>query len=199
MAVKLNDLPYGYTALEPYIGEKTLRIHHGKHHARYVTVANELIQNTDMANDDVVTLIRKAHAQKNTALFNNIGQVFNHDFYWHSMKPNGGGKPSGRLATLIDRDFGGYDAFREAFVKAAATVFGSGWAWLVHTPQGLKVTQSIGAGNPHTEPGQVPLLTIDVWEHAYYLDYQNLRPTYIDTFMDRLVDWEAVASRLPAE
>lgn len=198
-ALKLEDLPYGYNALEPHIGEKTLRIHHGKHHARYVTVANELVQGTDMEGDDVVTLIKKAHRAQNTALFNNAGQVFNHDFYWKSMKPNGGGRPTGRLAKLIERDFGGYDGFRAAFVKAATTAFGSGWAWLVLTPQGLRVTQTIGAGNPHTEADQVPLLTVDVWEHAYYLDYQNLRPTYVDAFLDRLVDWDAVAARLPRD
>lgn len=140
-AVTLEDLPYAHNALEPHIGEKTLRIHHGKHHAKYVTTTNEMIKGTEMENDDVVTLIRKAHG-KNQPLFNNVGQVFNHDFYWKSMKPNGGGKPSGRLAAAIDRDFGSYEKFREAFTKAANTAFGSGWGWLVHTPSGLKVTYS---------------------------------------------------------
>eukprot|EP01039_Chlorochromonas_danica_P001193 gene1193-1303_t len=196
-AVVLEDLPYPYDSLEPHIGQKTLHIHHDKHHARYVTTANDLIKGTELENDDVVTLIRKAHQAKNTALFNNAGQSFNHDFYWKSMKPKGGGKPTGKLAELIEKDLGGYDKFRQEFVKAATTAFGSGWAWLVWTPKGLKVTQTIGAGNPWTEEGQVPLLTIDVWEHAYYLDYQNLRPNYIDTFLDHLVNWDAVASRLP--
>ncbi len=135
----MEDLPYPYNSLEPHIGEKTLRIHHDKHHARYVTVANDLIKGTDMEQDDVVTIIRKAHIAKNQALFNNAGQSFNHDFYWKSMKPNGGGLPSGKLAELIDRDFGSFDAFRQKFTTAANTAFGSGWAWLVYTPSGLKV------------------------------------------------------------
>lgn len=191
----MEDLPYEYTALEPFLGEKTLRIHHDKHHAKYVTTTNDMIKGTDMEQDDVVTIIRKAHG-KNQGLFNNAGQSFNHDFYWKSMKPNGGGMPTGHLMELITRDFGSYDAFRQEFTKAANTAFGSGWAWLVQTPNGLKVTQTIGAGNPWTEQGQVPLLTVDVWEHAYYLDYQNVRANYVDTFLDKLVSWDAVAARI---
>mmetsp|Transcript_4691 Transcript_4691/g.5143 ORF Transcript_4691/g.5143 Transcript_4691/m.5143 type:complete len:237 (+) Transcript_4691:99-809(+) len=194
--VVLEDLPYAHNALEPYIGEKTLQIHHGKHHARYVTVANEMIKGTDLESADVETIVRQSFG-KNQALFNNAGQAFNHDFYWKSMKPNGGGKPTGKLADLINKDFGSYEKFREEFVKAAVTAFGSGWAWLSWTPNGLKISQTIGANNPLTEAGYVPLLTIDVWEHAYYLDYQNLRPNYIDTFLDKLVNWDAVAARLP--
>jgi len=195
-AVVLEDLPYDYNALEPHLGEKTLRIHHGKHHAKYVTVTNEMTKGTDMENDDVNTLIRKSFG-KNQGLFNNAGQSFNHDFYWKSMKPNGGGKPSGKLAELIEKDLGGYDKFRAEFTKMALSAFGSGWAWLVWTPSGLKVSNTIGANNPLTDEGSVPLLTIDVWEHAYYLDYQNLRANYVDTFMDKLVNWDAVAARLP--
>jgi Fe-Mn family superoxide dismutase len=128
--------------LEPYIGEKTLHIHHDKHHARYVTVANDLIKGTDMEMDDVVTIIRKAHQNKNQALFNNAGQSFNHDFYWKSMKPNGGGLPSDeRLMKMIEESFGNFDNFRQQFTNAANTVFGSGWAWLVYTPNGLKVSK----------------------------------------------------------
>lgn len=213
--VTLDDLPYPHNALEPYIGEKTLQIHHGKHHARYVTTTNDLIKGTDLENADVVTIVRQAFG-KNQALFNNAGQSFNHDFYWKSMKPNGGGKPTGKLADLINKAFGSYEKFREEFVKAANTAFGSGWAWLSWTPNGLKVrvsldssrclliilldlqvSQTIGANNPLTESGYVPLLTIDVWEHAYYLDYQNLRPNYVDTFLDKLVNWDAVAARIP--
>lgn len=146
------------------------------------------------------------------------GQSFNHDFYWKSMKPNGGGQPSGRLLAAIQQSFGSYEAFRAEFTNAANTAFGSGWAWLVHTSAGLKVcmvsfipmypayyvllphfqvTQTIGANNPLTEANQIPLLTVDVWEHAYYLDYQNLRASYVDTFLDKLVDWGAVEKRLP--
>lgn len=136
--VVLEDLPYAHNALEPYIGEKTLQIHHGKHHARYVTVANEMIKGTDLESADVETIVRQSFG-KNQALFNNAGQAFNHDFYWKSMKPNGGGKPTGKLADLINKDFGSYEKFREEFVKAAVTAFGSGWAWLSWTPNGLKV------------------------------------------------------------
>lgn len=197
MGVALADLPYDYKALEPSIGEQTLRIHHGKHHAKYVATTNELIKGTELEGDDVVTILRKAH-NTNQGLFNNAAQSFNHEFYWQSMKPGGGGKPTGKLAELIDRDFGSYDNFRKEFTTAALTAFGSGWAWLSATPSGLKVTKTIGAGNPLTEEGYVPILTCDVWEHAYYLDYQNLRNTYVDTFMDKLVNWDAVSARLPA-
>lgn len=195
MGVVLEDLPYDYKALEPHLGEQTLRIHHGKHHAKYVTVTNDLIKGTEMEGDDVFALISKSFG-KNQPLFNNAGQVFNHDFYWKSMKPNGGGKPTGKLAALIDKDFGSYDNFRKEFTTKALTAFGSGWAWLSYSPTGLKVTNTIGAGNPLTD-GLVPLLTVDVWEHAYYLDYQNMRNTYVDTFLDKLVDWDAVAKRVP--
>jgi Fe-Mn family superoxide dismutase len=124
--------------LEPHIGAKTLQIHHGKHHAKYVSTTNDMIKGTDMENDDVISIIRKSFG-KNQPLFNNAGQSFNHDFYWKSMKPNGGGEPTGRIGQLITRDFGGFVKFREEFAKAANTVFGSGWAWLVWTPRGLKV------------------------------------------------------------
>jgi len=198
MAIDLPPLPYEYTALEPYIGEKTLRIHHDKHHAKYVTVANALVAGTELEGDDVVTVLRKAYGT-NQGLFNNAAQAFNHEFYWKSLKPGGGGVPTGRLLSLIEKYFGSYDKFRAEFTTASLTAFGSGWAWLVWTPSGLKVTKTIGADTPLTEPGSVPLVTVDVWEHAYYLDYQNLRNVYVDTFLDKLVNWDFATSQLPAE
>jgi Fe-Mn family superoxide dismutase len=195
-SVILPPLPYAYDALAPHISEKTLRFHHDKHHARYVEVTNTLVKGTDLEKEDVVTILRKAYGT-NQALFNNAAQSYNHAFYWDCMKPGGGGKPNGKLAALIDASFGSYDKFRAEFANAGVTAFGSGWAWLVWTPEGLKITKTIGADCPLTEKDAVPLLTMDVWEHAYYLDYQNLRPTYIDTFLDKLVNWDFVASQLP--
>ena len=196
-AVELPPLPYAYTALEPHIGEQTLKIHHDKHHAKYVTTTNALIAGTELENADVVTILRKAYGT-NQALFNNAAQSYNHAFYWDCMKPNGGGAPTGKVATLIDKYFGGYDQFRAEFTNAALTAFGSGWAWLVWTPSGLKVTKTIGADCPLTEKDSIPLLTVDVWEHAYYLNYQNLRNTYVDTFIDKLINWDFVNKQLPS-
>ena len=195
-AVELPPLPYDYTALEPHIGEQTLRIHHDKHHAKYVTTTQTMVAGTDLEGKDVITVLRAAYG-KNQALFNNAAQSYNHTFYWHCMKPNGGGKPTGQLAALIDKQFGSYEKFRDEFINAGLTAFGSGWAWLVWTPAGLKVTKTIGADNPLTEEGAVPLLTMDVWEHAYYLNYQNLRNVYEETFVDKLIDWDFVAKQLP--
>lgn len=194
----MEPLPYSYQALQPYIGETTLKIHHDKHHARYVDQANTLIKGTPLENDDVISLIRKSFG-KNQALFNNAGQAFNHDFYWKSMQANGGGKPTGKISQLIDKSFGSYENFRKEFTNAANTAFGSGWAWLVWTPNGLKVSQTIGANNPLTEEHHIPLLTIDVWEHAYYLDYQNVRANYVEAFLDHLINWEVVEGRLPPQ
>ena len=197
VGISLPPLPYAYDALEPFIGKKTLEIHHDKHHAKYVTTTNAMIAGTDMEKDDVVTILRKAYGT-NQALFNNAAQSYNHAFYWECMKKGGGGKPTGKLATLIDRDFGSFDKFRTEFVNAGLTAFGSGWAWLVLGGDGkLKVTKTIGADTPLTTKGDVPLLTMDVWEHAYYLDYQNLRNSYADTFIDKLVNWDFVAKQLP--
>ena len=195
--LELPPLPYAYTALEPHIGEETLKIHHDKHHAKYVATANTMIAGTDMENADVITILRNSYGN-NQALFNNAAQTYNHTFYWECMKPNGGGAPTGKVATLIDKYFGSYDKFREEFVNAALTAFGSGWAWLVWTPSGLKVTKTIGADNPLTEKDAVPILTCDVWEHAYYLNYQNMRNTYVDTFMDNLINWDFVNAQLPS-
>jgi superoxide dismutase, Fe-Mn family len=156
-----------------------------------------MVTGTELEGKDVITVLRAAYG-KNQGLFNNAAQCFNHAFYWNCMKPNGGGKPTGKLADLIDKYFGSFEKFREEFVNAGATAFGSGWAWLVWTPEGLKVTKTIGADCPLTEKDHVPILTMDVWEHAYYLNYQNMRPTYIDAFLDHLVNWDFVASQLPS-
>jgi Fe-Mn family superoxide dismutase len=197
MSIALPPLPYAYDALAPYINETTLRVHHDKHHAKYVNVTNTLIAGTEMEKEDVVTILRKAYGT-NQGLFNNAAQSYNHAFYWDCMKPNGGGKPTWTLEVLINNSFGSFDQFREEFVDAGVSVFGSGWAWLVWTPSGLKVTKTIGADCPLTEKDAVPLLTMDVWEHAYYLDYQNVRTTYIDAFLDHLVNWDFVAAQVPA-
>jgi len=157
-----------------------------------------MIAGTDMENADVVTILRKAYGT-NQALFNNAAQSYNHAFYWDCMKPNGGGAPTGKVATLIDKYFGSYDKFRTEFTTAALTAFGSGWAWLVWTPTGLKVTKTIGADCPLTEKDAVPILTVDVWEHAYYLNYQNMRNTYVDTYMDKLINWDFVNKQLPSD
>jgi len=193
----LPPLPYDYTALEPYIGEQTMHIHHDKHHAKYVATTNELTAGTPLEHADLLTIIRQSHGT-NQVLFNNAAQVWNHTFYWNSLKQNGGGKPTGKLAALIDSSFGSYDNFRKEFVAAALTAFGSGWAWLSWTPSGLKVTKTIGAENPLSVEGSIPLMTVDVWEHAYYLNYQNLRPTYVDAVLDHLINWDFATSNLPA-
>jgi Fe-Mn family superoxide dismutase len=193
-AVALPPLPYPYTDLEPFIGKQTLEIHHDKHHAKYVSVTNEMIAGTEMEHDDLATIVMKSSG-KNQGLFNNAAQSWNHAFYWECMKKGGGGAPSGKLAEHITKDFGSFDAFKKEFVTAGNTAFGSGWAWLSFDPKAKKlvVTKTIGAGTPVTD-GLTPLLTMDVWEHAYYLDYQNLRAKYSDTFMDKLVNWDFVAA-----
>ena len=195
MKIDLPPLPYPYDSLEPHLDQKTLEIHHDKHHAKYVNTANDMISGTDMENDDAITLLKKSYGN-NQGLFNNAAQSFNHAFYWNCMKPNGGGKPSGKLMEMIEKDFGSFEAFETEFKTAGATAFGSGWAWLVHTPSGLKVTKTIGADNPLTEEGSTPLLTMDVWEHAYYLDYQNVRASYVENFLAKLVNWDFVNQQL---
>mmetsp|Transcript_19834 Transcript_19834/g.40754 ORF Transcript_19834/g.40754 Transcript_19834/m.40754 type:complete len:236 (+) Transcript_19834:15-722(+) len=197
-AVSLPPLPYEYTALEPFIGKQTLEIHHDKHHAKYVSVTNEMIAGTEMEGDDVVTIFKKADAAKNQGLFNNAAQSYNHAFYWECMKKGGGGAPTGALAAAIEKDFGSLDEFKKQFTVAGNTAFGSGWAWLCKDEAGkLSVTKTIGAGNPLTD-NLTPILTMDVWEHAYYLDYQNVRAKYVDTFLESLVNWDFVAANFAA-
>ncbi|MEQ8344484.1 MAG: superoxide dismutase [Sneathiellaceae bacterium] len=190
MAFELPDLPYAKDALAPHISAETLDFHHGKHHNTYVTTLNNLVKDTPLAGKSLEEIIKdSAGDSSKTAIFNNSAQVWNHTFYWHSMKPAGGGKPSGAIADKIDADLGGYDKFVEAFKTAGATQFGSGWAWLVLDGGKLKVTKTPNAENPMTS-GAVPLLTMDVWEHAYYIDFRNARPKYMETFLDHLVNWD---------
>ncbi|ACA98253.1 MULTISPECIES: superoxide dismutase [Cyanophyceae] len=198
MGYELPSLPYDYTALEPHISKSTLEFHHDKHHASYVSKYNDAVAGTDMDSKSIEDVIKAVAADPAKAgLFNNAAQAWNHSFYWNCMKPGGGGQPTGALADKINADFGSFDKFVEAFKTAGGTQFGSGWAWLVLDNGTLKVTKTGNAGNPMTE-GQTPLLTMDVWEHAYYLDYQNRRPDYINTFLTSLVNWDFVAANLAA-
>jgi superoxide dismutase, Fe-Mn family len=191
MTHELPKLPYDLNALEPYISQKTLEFHYGKHHQAYVTNLNKLIVGTEFENASLEEIIKKATG----GIFNNGAQVWNHTFYWNCMNPKGGNEPTGKLADAINKQFGSFAEFKEKFSTASATLFGSGWAWLVKNPDGiLGITQESNAGNP-IRSGLVPLLTCDVWEHAYYLDKQNLRPGYVADFFN-LIDWEAVAARL---
>jgi len=198
MAFELPALPYPADALKPYMSAETFSYHHGKHHAAYVANLNKLIEGTDLANKSLEEIIKATFGDPDkVGIFNNAAQVWNHTFFWESMKPGGGGAPTGPIADKINADFGGYDKFVEAFKTAAATQFGSGWAWLVLDNGTLKVTKTPNAENPLVH-GQVPLLTLDVWEHAYYLDYQNRRPDYITAYLEHLVNWDAANARLAA-
>jgi len=195
MAIILPELPYSKDALEPYISAKTLEFHHGKHHNAYVTNTNKLIQDAEFKNDALETIIKKAAENPSlTGLFNNAAQAWNHAFYWQCMKP-GGGKPQGKIADLINATFGDYEKFLAEFKNAATTLFGSGWAWLVLNDNKLEILKSANAGTPLVHDKK-PLLTIDVWEHAYYLDYQNRRPDYVAAFLENLVNWDFVNQNL---
>lgn len=196
MPFELPPLPYAQNALEPHISANTLSFHHGKHHKAYVDNLNKLVEGTDLANKSLVEVIKASAGDASKAgIFNNAAQVWNHTFYWKSMKPNGGGEPQGELLKKINADFGSFEKFKEEFKTAGATQFGSGWAWLVLEGDKLKVVKTPNAEVPFTK-GQIPLLTMDVWEHAYYLDYQNKRPDYIDTFLGKVVNWEFAAQNL---
>lgn len=199
MAITLPALPYDRTALEPHISGETLDIHHGKHHNAYVVNLGNLIKDTDLADKSLEEIIHAVAGDASKAgVFNNAAQVWNHTFYWHSMKPNGGGVPTGAIADKITADFGSYDKFVELFTAAATTQFGSGWAWLVVGADGkLAITKTSNADTPLVH-GQKALLTIDVWEHAYYVDYRNLRPKYIATFLASLVNWDFANANLVA-
>jgi Fe-Mn family superoxide dismutase len=198
MTYELSPLPYDYDALEPVVSKNTLQFHHDKHHAAYVKKYNNAVEGTEFENKPIEDVIKAvAGDSSKTGIFNNGAQAWNHTFYWQCMKPNGGGTPSGDLAQKIEADFGSFDQFAEAFKNAGATQFGSGWAWLVLDGDTLKVTKTLNADNPLTS-NQVPLLTMDVWEHAYYLDYQNQRPAYIDSFISKLINWDFVAQNLAA-
>jgi superoxide dismutase, Fe-Mn family len=191
MTHELPKLPYALDALEPYISKRTIEFHYGKHHQAYVNNLNKLIVGTEFENASLDDIVRKAGA----GIFNNGAQVWNHTFYWNCMKPQGGGEPTGALAAAITKNFGSLAEFKEKFSASAATLFGSGWAWLIKKDDGsLEIVQESNAGNP-LKHGATPLLTCDVWEHAYYLDKQNVRPDYIADFW-KLIDWNAVAGRL---
>lgn len=197
MAISLPALPYARNALAPLISEDTLNFHYGKHHQAYVDKTNDAIKGGPLDNASLEDIITQSHG-KDQGLFNNSAQVWNHTFYWQSMKPNGGGAPTGAIEAAINASFGDFDGFKAAFSDAGATQFGSGWAWLVATNGKLEVRKTLNAETPLTEAGVTPLLTMDVWEHAYYLDYQNSRPKYISTFLDQLVNWEFANENLAA-
>ncbi len=196
MAYELPDLPYDYNALEPYMSARTLEFHHDKHHAKYVSTFNEMTKDTELEEKPIEDVIKIAFQDSSkSGIFNNGAQAWNHTFYWNCLTPNGGGTPNGDLAEKLNAAFGGFDKFKEEFKNAAATQFGSGWAWLVSDGGTLKVTKTSNAENPIAH-GQTPLLTLDVWEHAYYLDYQNKRPDFIQAFLDQMVNWDFVAKNL---
>lgn len=188
----LPELPYAKDALEPHMSSNTFSFHHEKHHNAYVQNLNKLLEGNEMKEMDLEEIIKKSSKDpQKVGIFNNAAQIWNHSFFWHSMTPNGGGKPSGELLSKIEADFGSYDEFAEKFKTAGATQFGSGWAWLVYNPSDdkLEVVKTPNAETPIVE-GKVPLLTCDVWEHAYYIDYQNKRPDYIAVFLNHLANWE---------
>ena len=189
MAIELPPLPYGKADLAPHISEQTLDFHYGKHHSGYVTKTNKAIEGTELDKSSLEEIIQAANGT-DQGLFNNAAQVWNHTFYWKSMKPGGGGAPTGDIASAIDKTFGGYDGFKEAFSSAGGSQFGSGWAWLVANGSTLEIRKTPNAETPVTDATVTPILTMDVWEHAYYLDYQNKRPDYIGAFLDHLVNWD---------
>jgi Fe-Mn family superoxide dismutase len=196
MTITLPDLPYDKDALEPHISSRTLSFHHGKHHNAYVTNLNKLIEETDLASETLEYIIKKTVNDADKAgIFNNAAQVWNHTFYWQSMIPNGGGDPSGDIAEKIIADFGGHDDFISQFKNAGLTQFGSGWVWLVLKNNKLEIMKTANADTPIAH-GIKPLLTMDVWEHAYYLDYQNGRGNYIDSFINHLINWDFANSNL---
>jgi Fe-Mn family superoxide dismutase len=189
MSFQLPDLPYDKGALAPHLSQETLEYHHDKHHNAYVTNLNNLTVDANVGDDELEEVILTAEGP----LFNNAAQVWNHTFYWKCMKPGGGGEPDGELAEAIDRDFGSFDKFKEQFTEAAVSQFGSGWAWLVLSSGMLKVMKTGNADLP-LKHGLPALLTVDVWEHAYYIDYRNARPKYVEAFLTNLVDWGFVAA-----
>jgi Fe-Mn family superoxide dismutase len=196
MAFELPLLPYADTALEPIYSAKTISFHYGKHHKAYVDNLNKLLAGNPLETKALEEIIRSVAGDATKAgVFNNAAQIWNHTFFWHSMKPGGGGKPSGALAQKIEAAFGSYEKFAEQFKAAAVGRFGSGWAWLVADGDTLKIVSTPNAETPITA-GLKPLITVDVWEHAYYLDYQNRRPDFVQAFLDHLVNWDFAAANL---
>ena len=190
MAIELPPLPYAQDALAPHISEQTMGFHYGKHHAAYVANLNGLIEGSEFADASLDEIVTGAGPG---GLFNNAAQIWNHTFYWNSMSPDGGGDPSGELADAVNAAFGSVDGFKEQFKADAVGNFGSGWTWLVREASGLAIVKTDDADTPFAHGG-TPLLTIDVWEHAYYLDYQNARPAYVDAFIEHLLNWEFAAA-----
>jgi Fe-Mn family superoxide dismutase len=197
MTIKLPELDYAIDALEPYVSARTLEFHHGKHHRAYVDKLNKAIEDTGYADLPLESIIARSHGTTHTQVYNNAAQAWNHAFLWQSMSPKGGGAPEGRLLEMLNESFGSLEKFVDAFKAAAAGQFGSGWAWLVQEGNALKVVSTANADTPLVM-NQKPLLTLDVWEHAYYLDYQNDRGTYIDNFLQHLVNWKFAEQRLNA-
>ena len=196
MAFTLPPLPYAKNALAPHISEQTIEFHYGKHHQTYVTNLNNLVQGSENESENLEDLIKMSAGKADmVGIFNNAAQVWNHTFFWNCMKPNGGGQPTGVLLEKINASFGSYEKFAADFKQAALTQFGSGWAWLVQDGNDLKITKTANADLPMAH-GQQALLTCDVWEHAYYLDYQNRRADFVQTFLDHLVDWNFVEKKL---
>src|SRR5258708_36086536 len=198
MAFELPPLPYPDTALDPFLSAEQMRFHHGKHHQAYVATLNKLVKDGPLGSKSLEEIVRLTANEKDESkvqIFNNAAQHWNHSFFWHCMKPNGGGAPTGELAQRIDRDFGSLDKFKQMFQSAAVSQFGSGWAWLVADKNELKIAKTGNAVNP-LAAGQKALLTCDVWEHAYYLDYQNRRPDFVKVFLDRIANWDFAALNL---
>ncbi len=196
MTFKLPSLPYSADALEPYVSRRTLEFHHGKHHDAYVKKLNDLVAGKPYANMPLEEIVRRtASAPGERTIFNNAAQDWNHTFFWNSMRPGGGGQPSGDLAAQLHQAFGSYGEFRSKFIDAAVGHFGSGWAWLVMDGDRLAIVTTHDADNPLTT-GRVALLACDLWEHAYYLDYQNARKTFVEAFLDHLVNWEHAAAQM---
>jgi Fe-Mn family superoxide dismutase len=194
MAIELPPLPYADDALDPHISARTISFHYGKHHATYVTNLNGLIEGTEHADKSLEQIVLDAGPG---GLFNNAAQVWNHTFYWNSMTPSGGGDPSGDLAKAIDASFGSASDFKQQLVDKGKANFGSGWTWLIKDGDGLAIVNTDDADTP-LKHGQTALLTVDVWEHAYYLDYQNARPAYLETFVEKLLNWEFAAANYAA-
>lgn len=194
MAFELPQLPFEKNAFGNFISEEGFDYHHGKHHAAYVKNLNNLVKGTELESKTLEDVVKKAFVDKNTGVFNNSAQHLNHSFFWNCMSPNGGGAPSGKIAELINKDFGSFDKFKEQFSTAAAKLFGSGWAWLTINADKLEIQQYSNAGTPVAE-NKKGILTIDVWEHAYYIDHRNARPKFVDMFWD-VVNWDFVNKQL---
>jgi Fe-Mn family superoxide dismutase len=196
MPIALPDLPFAIDALEPHISARTFEFHHGKHHKAYVDNTNKLTQGTALADQGLEAIVKAAASDAaKKGLFNNAAQAWNHSFFWKCLKPNGGGRPTGKIAAQIDEELGGYEKFVADFKNAGVTQFGSGWAWLCLKDGKLAIVQSANAETPIAS-GDTPLLVVDVWEHAYYLDYQNRRPDFLQVFLDQLINWDFVNSNL---